>query len=548
MNKKALLMLSVIPLLLTACSPKYKSQFKEELSDNISSLYPFKVNSVSLKVVNKGKKGEEFTYHADLCTTEDLYTDVTSDNSDLEKFVAYCAVVDNASLTPQQRTELKQKLDGINASALVKFKANGGGNLLDGIDPRSNIPVKKVATPSGTKVSMDGKATALQDDFGKWSFSYKKQQFSSFDGARVGNDRWVLAGSAQDKALKQLTHDILSQGLAAEEAAVKIAEAEQQKHRAIIDAEQKQHAEEAKQRLMAGIEACAAGKVYKGFWQNSNSKGELGIRFDRQTDTGDGYSLEGIIFDPADIEHVKPFTGTFKGDGSGQNPFILQLVATKGEGFFHVDLPNGGYCSLNDPFAKPFLNKTSGFLVDLSSYSIQLRFNQAKQVFVGKIESTKFSPFVDLCGQPIEVFFSSDYKSKSAAPVTTPLIINPSAGADIDLAAPPTASTTTGKRTPDQVHSENAVVLKEFAEGFRAARAQKDVPKMKEIMQQVLAKYPDTATTHYWLLNIAFLEHNTEEVKKQHDILIGDFPETPELSAKREQQYNELIKAMSSGQ
>jgi len=293
--------------------------------------------------------------------------------------------------------------------------------------------------------------------------------------------------------------------------------------------------------------ACAAGKRYYGHWLNSTSAGEIGIRFDRQIATGSGFSLEGVLFDPTNEDHTKPFTGVLEGDGSSNRPFLLTLQTTKDQGYFHVVLPNNGFCSLDDPFAKPFLDKTSGFFVDISSYKLNVIYKEEKRTFSGSINAYKFNPFVSMCGQPINLFFSQEYNLKNA-PKISPNTTENTNKSNADIGDVPKTNKTMEngkKRTPEIVHQENSVVLNEFAESFRAARGQKDLPKMKEIIQQVLVKYPDTATTHYWLMNIAFLERDIDALKKQHQILISDFSETPDLSAQREAQYNECLKDLN---
>lgn len=540
-------MLSVIPLLLTACSPKYKSQFKEEINEQLSSNL-LRLEGLSIKEINKTPRGSVFSYKGNASTTQDLYVDeraISLEDSNI--FLNLQQKHSDFQLNKEQKirmkTDLTSRLSAIEKELKSKLeRASINSTVLDGFNPTSGISslmFKKLVTPSGAKIEFSGQAKAHREDDGKWYFEKLSQSFPSIQGNPLGNGLNIIDGSPQSKIIREAMHESIVQTSKAMEEIYNSFVA-QNKHAAETEAAEKDRM------LKDASTACAAGKRYYGHWQNRTSAGEIGIRFDRQIATGSGLSLEGVLFDPSNEDHTKPFTGVLEGDGSSNRPFLLTLQTTKDEGYYHDIIPWGSHTYLETvSAAKPFMDKTSGFLVDVISYPLKLVFDSNKITYSGHIQS--FSG-PDFFWTPIELFFSKNYALKSAPksrPITTEKT-NTSIADISDLPQPSKTLDSAIKRSPEIVHQENRVVLSEFAESFRAARAEKDLPKMKEIIQQVLVKYPDTATTHYWLMNIAFLEKDSEALKKQYQILISDYPETPELSAKREAQYEECMKELDA--
>jgi hypothetical protein len=512
---------------------------------------PLKITKVIINEITSSKQEFVFSFGAKYVLTDPLY---------IESGSIKCNDLDN----------VLQKLvtSGIKSGPVI--------DKLQAIDQEiQSVKILKVSVPAGTCGEIKGKSTTVLSTNGTWYFDYSLTQGQVQNGITPpANSRWFLDGSKEIKTYQdELSHRVNSLSGEVERA---IDEIEQAKQKA---AEEKKKAEDAKR---ANDEMIAAKKRAQeesflsiitpdssliGKWNTESGGGKIGIRFGERLTNGSVYTIEGYLFDPSNPDYKKPFSAISSGDGSFDKPFKLHLS---------VNDQNGGVMISEYNNIERIRNKTLGFLLSNAHYEFDLTYlypdknlsghfrdsfmyhvpafgNNSCEVvifFNKNINGNNSSPEVMSAGSSNssnqeQVFFYNDNKQK-AAPTSSSQ--TNSSNSDIDVSGPIVGRILHAKRTPYQVHAENALVLKEFGEEFHAARALKDVPAMNKIIQQVLSKYPETATTHYWLQNIAFLEHNSDEVKRQHDILISDFPETPELSAKREQQYTELMKSLCSGQ
>ncbi len=491
---------------------------------------PLKIETVSIDPITSAKGEYVFGFKAQYVLTEPLYK---------ESGNIKCDDLDNS----------------LQVLVALGIKSDPVVQKLQDIDQEiQRVKILKITMPVGTKGEIQGKSTAVINPNGSWGFDYTLTHGQNQNGFPAPTDvKWFIEGSKDIKTYQdELSHRVKSLSVEVDRV---VAEAEQTKQRA---AEEKKRAEEEKRAVEEKITAEKHLKEEKflsiiapesrliGKWDAQMCGGKIGLRFGERLKNGSSYTLEGNLFDPSNPQNCKPFSATTSGDGSFEKPYTIHFALNSASGGVMIS-------GNNNLYIEKVRFKTLGFLTADAHYEFNLKYNVNDDCLSGELGNS-FMYHIPTFGNAnanIVLFFNKQIKyheetsnkvsSEQETGYSTNNLQEKSQTQSYDEIFI-TSKQRKVNRTPDIVHQENAQVLRVFADSFRTARSNKDIPRMKEIMKDVLARYPDTATTHYWLMNIAFLERNSEEVRKQHDILIKEFPETPELSVKRDQQYQECMK------
>lgn len=308
MHRKISLLIAalLIPLVISGCGgPKYSKDLKEKLGQNFASNYPLKLESVKIEQVSEGSAASVAIFHADLSVTEDLYAPVTDTNrSRVEPTISR---MQQANVPIGDQQALEQTIPAI-------------------------VPILKVVTPQGRKITSSGKVRAMLKDDGTWEYHFLDEPSVTLEGIKAPSGKWYSEGSPEAKAYLAEVNSKVSDFMVSADKAIQAAQDVRKKEEEQAAEAQARVDAENKRRVEAFFADCASGKVMNGFWQSTEAKGNIGIRFGENEKFADGYSFQGVLFDPNDPSHTKPFTGMAKGKGTPQDPFKLELAVTSGSG------------------------------------------------------------------------------------------------------------------------------------------------------------------------------------------------------------------------
>jgi hypothetical protein len=79
------------------------------------------------------------------------------------------------------------------------------------------------------------------------------------------------------------------------------------------------------------------------------------------------------------------------------------------------------------------------------------------------------------------------------------------------------------QKTTEQFQAEDREIVKLYGDEFKKERFHKDIQAMKKTVAKVNARNPESFISHYWQMNIAFLEKNVPEHKKQYNLIINKY-------------------------
>lgn len=398
--------LSALLLVLAGCGgPKYADHFEDWLGIRLATSQPIKLERVKVEEVSSGKIEAVFLFRGKFSVTRDLYEAVDV-AGDLKAAPAIQRLIESGAV---QRGE--------------------GNPLFSALQKELQVPILRVATPKGQKGDFSGKAKAELNNDGSWSFQILEVEGVTLEGEIPPEGKnWLADGSTEaGEHLANLRNQI-AEAYALADSTEKAVEEERKKEEARL-LEEKRRAEEervslekkaeeerirlaaeSKKRETVFLAEIAPGCEIVGVWQGGEASGEIGIRFGEQMKMGDGFSIQGQLFDPSESPRAKAFSGMITGDGSPQNPYLLKVRIARIEG------PNPDQEEMQRT-----RNKTAGFLISSSNFGLELKWNPEDGSFAGFVERRDNWLFQNVAGPKdwgvnIPVQFPKGYAPKSASP------------------------------------------------------------------------------------------------------------------------------------
>jgi len=172
----------VLTVLFSGCGgPKYSKPFQEFLGLKLAESAPIKLGAVSVEEMSGTANEAVFSFSGDYVVTEDLY------------LAAPPISAEPGSAAFRKLAEAGVPKPDVEAAAI---------DIIVAIDDALGIPIMKVATKKGAEFKMAGKAKAKLNSDGVWGFQILDVNGVTLDGGKAPSGRWVLAGTADEAALR----------------------------------------------------------------------------------------------------------------------------------------------------------------------------------------------------------------------------------------------------------------------------------------------------------------------------------------------------------
>lgn len=388
MIKRTLLALALA--VSVGCGPKYQASFRDFLAMKFAESSPIKVQSVSVEEISGGAVESVFSFTADYTVVDNLYVEWDV------PWLARLASMENIATEP------------FSSETIAKLAP-----LMSGLEKDAKIPVLKVATKEGTRGKISGKAKATLANSG-WTFQVIEASGAEVEGDRPKVTNFVVEGTPEYKEMlarnmglcdkmepiliaeKKLQEKTREEERIAAEKARQAKEKEDAERLAAAQAAAAKAVAERKAREKQLLEVIADGKSFYGVWQGKQARGNIGIRFGEAVKMGDQYSIEGVLFDPANPNLTKPFSATLSGNGDDSAPFVLAMRVANGVGYGEPDYNRK--------------NQTIGFLNTSVKFDFPLSYDPEEVSFSGQLaDSFMFNYQVE---GPVMFMFKKDYKPK----------------------------------------------------------------------------------------------------------------------------------------
>lgn len=485
--------------------PKYKEPFKEWLGLKLATEQPIKLERVAVEEISAGKIETVFTFSGKFSVTRDLYETV--------------------EVSDDQAAAAKVVSDRL--ATLGMIQSGEGGALLSSLRRELSTPILRIATPNGHRGEFSGKVKASLNDDGSWSFQILEVSSIALDGTSPPEgEKWLLEGSREAKEhvenLKKQIAEMNAFVDAAEKKAEEArkqeevrlaeeqrkAEEERKKEEARLAEEQRKVEEEAKKREEAFLAEIAPGREIVGLWQGKQSRGELGIRFGNCTKFGEGYSLDGVLFDPANRSLTKPFVGKTQGKGTSESPYEFEFSVLKSNSITE-----------SETIYRQTLDKTAGFLLQRSGYNAHLIFNPNDGSFSGLlVKGDIYSPHISgvFSYSKIPLQFSKGYAPQSSAAGTKP----PSPSSEST-----SAPTEGGKyRMSLEETTRQMAASDELYQAVNDAMRRRDRDGFHKAVAELQKRYPDSPNTLLAEMMLAATKGDKAKIRQLHSTLVNEYP------------------------
>lgn len=453
------------------------------MSIGLAAGLPLKIDSWHFKEITATKTEAIFTFRADFSLTEDLCKSVSI--PDFDKLQAAIRRLDQAG----------QKQAALSGSQIIA-ELNAAGPY-----------VVKVVNPIGEKGVYTGKVRARLNEDGSWDYDPIEASDFKFEGnRRPANETWLIEGTREANERQ----DIIRKQIAAfvTNADQIIAEAEEQRKNAEAEAQRQEE---------AFLASFSEGMEIIGHWQGKQSRGDIGMRFGGRTKMGDGYSLDGLLFDPANKSRTKPFVGKTRSKGTGESPYVIVFHVKEK---YPIDEPDSLY--------RQVLDKTAGFLLQRSEYGAALTFNPNDGSLSGLIDQGNiFSPHISggFNGDKIPLQFTEGYVPTPSPPEPEPTPPVPSAGKS-DGFPEPEVNPATGRKyrmSREEMNYQRRAILP-FYDDFREAMRRHDKPALLKALDDMKAQFPNCPTTLYSEMLIAGMQRDKAKVESLYKDLTTEYP------------------------
>lgn len=505
MKKILTLILVCMVIGLPGCGgPKYASTFKEWLGLQIATEHFVKLTGVKTTELSAGQTTAIFTFSANYVTVEPLYKTISS--IDVDKL---------------RKTVEKVMLSGIPEEVVGADKLK---LLMDDMGNPDGIRIElAIATPAGTNGTLSGKVEARLSNDGSWAYRFLDPPSLNLVGQPPPEGKYVIENTPEWKkyvsektaninAIEQRGDELLKtfaerKKREDEDAALEAQKEleERQAREAKLAAEAKSAAEkteiEAKVREDAFLAATESGQVFMGIWQGAKARGEVGLKFGERLKMQNGYSFEGVLFDPANPAYEKPFSAASSGNGTADSPYELEIRV----------INRGGIVS-EDPYL--FQNTTAGFLVDISSFSFPLRISEDSSTLSGTLDrSFMFKYFNE---GPVVFQLSKDYKPK-AKPTKDAAAASVEPSLLADKSAP----------VSEEEASAQVVASQAIQRSFLNAVIRRDNKSAKTILEKMKSQFPDAPTTFSNEMFIAAMDKDSKKVRAVYELYLKKFDHIP---------------------
>jgi len=509
MKKPLSLILVCMVIGLPGCGgPKYASTFKEWLGLQIATEHFVKLTGVKTTELSAGQTTAIFTFSADYVTVEPLYKTISS--IDVDKL---------------RKTVEKVMFSGIPEEVVGADKLK---LLMDDMGNPDGIRIElAISTPAGTNGTFSGKVEARLSNDGSWTYRFLDPPSLNLVGQPPPKGKYVIENTPEWKkyvsektaninAIEQRGDELLTtfaerKKREDEDAALKAQKEleERQAKEAKLAAEAKSAAEktaaEAKVKEDAFLAATESGQVFMGIWQGAKARGEVGLKFGERLKMQNGYSFEGVLFDPANPAYEKPFSAASSGNGTAQSPYELEIRVINRGGIFS-----------EAPYL--FQNTTAGFLVANSYFSFPLKISENSSTLSGTLDSISDSlwRFKYFNEGPVVFQLSKDYKPK-AKPTkdAAAASVQPSLLAD--------------KSAPVSEEEVNAQVVASQAiqRSFLNAVERRDNKSAKTILEKMKSQFPDAPTTFSNEMFMAAMDKDSKKVRAVYELYLKKFDHIP---------------------
>lgn len=505
MKKILTLILVCMVIGLPGCGgPKYASTFKEWLGLQIATEHFVKLTGVKTTELSAGQTTAIFTFSANYVTVEPLYKTISS--IDVDKL---------------RKTVEKVMLSGIPEEVVGADKLK---LLMDDMGNPDGIRIElAIATPAGTNGTLSGKVEARLSNDGSWAYRFLDPPSLNLVGQTPPKGKYVIENTPEWKkyvsektaninAIEQRGDELLKtfaerKKREDEDAAAKAQKEleERQAREAKLAAEAKSAAEktaaEAKVREDAFLAATESGQVFMGIWQGAKARGEVGLKFGERLKMQNGYSFEGILFDPANPAYEKPFSAASSGNGTADSPYELEIRV----------INRGGIVS-DAPYL--FQNTTAGFLVDISSFSFPLRISEDSSTLSGTLDRSFMFKYLN--EGPVVFQLSKDYKPK-AKPTKD------AAAASVE----PSLLEDTSAPVSEEEASAQVVASQAIQRSFLNAVIRRDNKSAKSILEKMKSQFPDALTTFSNEMFIAAMDKDSKKVRAVYEVYLKTFDNIP---------------------
>lgn len=526
--KKILFLLSVLVVsLVVGCGgPNYANGFKEWLGNSVAKNGPLKLAWVKIEKLSSGKTEAVFKFTCEVQITENQYGSVGSD--DIAPALAALKKMREANVPVPQQNEV---------TALYNEMMT------------MRLPVYKIVTPEGKRVSMSGKAQATLLNNGAWEYELLDVVGGNYPVGKEPTGKWAREESKEAKENAAQVQEKVAAVVAAADKAIQEARESQAREDKFNELVRRKEAEAAKAQEAAFLAFCDEGQVVYGSWTSETASGDIGIRWGQRSKNGDGYSIAGVFFDPDNQQYQKPFTGRITISDSPNVPYNLELKALGGKG---VQISDGLWFSVIGAQGRKaaidagVFDKPPVLLLERFSYNVVLEYSSS-----GELQGT--STFDSTGVQRPKYQFSKSYKPRKGTADTPSSFIpkpsEPSEQAIQQIGGQSSNSSAGGGKYRMSVAELKAQLAasKPLVGEYQAAMQRMDIQAGRKYLNELVRKYPQCPITLFLQMGEAFMAKDIPQAQKIYNILMTEYPDTEGMRAAYTASYEGYLRTVQSG-
>ncbi len=302
-----LAVLTLAGIILSGCGAPYQSEFQEWLGTKYAKETPLRLVSLKTEEVQGGEKETVFQFEGQLEFTEDLFK-----------------VIQPLNISGMKTARNSARAVGMSDDDIAQIEQN--------LTEEFTVTIVQKTAKKGEKIPISGKASAMRNGEGRWDFFVLEAVGGTIEGSKPPQGKWLEIGTQEAKKHIESTNQKIEANVKAVADQVVIKEKERAEQAAKIAAgkaeEEARLKKERDDQIALSLSLFEPGKSLSGIWNESeyiSARGNFAISFTHRVEAGDKMIVEGYLFDPANPNHRKPFSGQSSGTGLVSDPFVLDL-------------------------------------------------------------------------------------------------------------------------------------------------------------------------------------------------------------------------------